>query len=248
MLARQQQKNTRGSSNVRLATRFRQETTRQGHRGLRRRHRRRRLRRHVHAAPAARPGLVGPRASRRAATSAAPGTGTAIPARAATSRACSIPIRSREELQQEWQWSERYAPQPEILRYANHVADRFDLRRDIQFDTRVDRAASTRQRSRWSAHRPRRRRSPRAFCVMATGCLSSATGARFSRAGELSRARPTTPATGRMRRRFHRQARRRDRHRLVGDPGDPGDRRAGAPAHRVPAHAEFQRSPRATGR
>ena len=41
------------------------------------------------------------------------------------------------ELQQEWQWSELFASQPEILRYANHVADRFDLRRDIQFDTRV---------------------------------------------------------------------------------------------------------------
>ena len=45
-----------------------------------------------------------------------------------------------EELQQEWNWSERYAPQPEILKYANHVADRFDLRPDIQFNTRVDRA------------------------------------------------------------------------------------------------------------
>ena len=33
-----------------------------------------------------------------------------------------------DELQQEWDWSERYAPQPEILSYANHVADRFDLR------------------------------------------------------------------------------------------------------------------------
>ncbi len=42
-----------------------------------------------------------------------------------------------EELQQEWSWSERYAGQPEILRYANHVADRFDLRRDIAFSTRV---------------------------------------------------------------------------------------------------------------
>ena len=42
-----------------------------------------------------------------------------------------------EELQQEWVWSERYAPQPEILRYVNHVADRFDLRRDIEFNTRV---------------------------------------------------------------------------------------------------------------
>ncbi len=46
-----------------------------------------------------------------------------------------------DELQQEWNWSERYAPQPEILKYANHVADRFNLRRDIQFNTRVDRAA-----------------------------------------------------------------------------------------------------------
>ena len=45
-----------------------------------------------------------------------------------------------DELQQEWDWSERYAPQPEILKYANHVADRFNLRRDIQLNTRVDRA------------------------------------------------------------------------------------------------------------
>ena len=42
-----------------------------------------------------------------------------------------------EDLQQEWEWTEKYAPQPEILRYANHVADRFDLRRDIQLSTRV---------------------------------------------------------------------------------------------------------------
>jgi cation diffusion facilitator CzcD-associated flavoprotein CzcO len=43
-----------------------------------------------------------------------------------------------EELQQEWEWSERFAGQPEILRYLNHVADRFDLRKDILFDTRVN--------------------------------------------------------------------------------------------------------------
>jgi ribosomal protein L19 len=41
------------------------------------------------------------------------------------------------QLLQEWEWSERYPEQPEILRYLNHVADRFDLRRDIQFSTRV---------------------------------------------------------------------------------------------------------------
>jgi len=42
-----------------------------------------------------------------------------------------------DELQQEWRWTERYASQPEILTYVEHVADRFDLRRDIQLDTRV---------------------------------------------------------------------------------------------------------------
>ncbi|TBR10768.1 MAG: NAD(P)/FAD-dependent oxidoreductase [Rugosibacter sp.] len=41
------------------------------------------------------------------------------------------------ELQQEWTWSERFSAQPEILRYLNHVADRFDLRKDIQFNTRI---------------------------------------------------------------------------------------------------------------
>src|ERR1700748_413202 len=41
------------------------------------------------------------------------------------------------ELQQEWSWTEKFAGQPEILSYANHVADRFDLRRDITFNTSV---------------------------------------------------------------------------------------------------------------
>ena len=42
-----------------------------------------------------------------------------------------------DDLPREWKWTERYASQPEILRYLNHVADRFDLRRDIQFEARV---------------------------------------------------------------------------------------------------------------
>src|SRR5260370_29474753 len=54
-----------------------------------------------------------------------------------------------EELQQEWVWSERYAAQPEILRYANHVADRFDLRRDIRFDARVHAARFDPVENRW---------------------------------------------------------------------------------------------------
>ena len=45
-----------------------------------------------------------------------------------------------DELQQEWEWSEKYSPQPELLKYAQHIADRFDLKSDIAFDTRVESA------------------------------------------------------------------------------------------------------------
>jgi len=78
-----------------------------------------------------------------------------------------------EELQQEWEWSERYATQPEILRYVNHVADRFDLRRDIQFETRVTAAHFDETAGLWRVETDRGDRVTARFCVMATGCLSS---------------------------------------------------------------------------
>lgn len=76
-------------------------------------------------------------------------------------------------LQQEWEWSERYAAQPEILRYANHVADRFDLRRDMQFNTRVISAVFDEGRGRWAIETGDGARMSAQFCIMATGCLSS---------------------------------------------------------------------------
>ena len=79
-----------------------------------------------------------------------------------------------EELQQEWDWSERYAPQPEILKYANHVADRFDLRRDIQFNTRVERAVFDERAERWSVTISDGKTVQAQFVVLATGCLSNA--------------------------------------------------------------------------
>jgi cyclohexanone monooxygenase len=79
-----------------------------------------------------------------------------------------------DELQQEWDWSERYAPQPEILAYANHVADRFDLRRDIQFDTRVERAVFDEDTSLWSVTTSDGKTATAKFVVLATGCLSNA--------------------------------------------------------------------------
>ncbi len=79
-----------------------------------------------------------------------------------------------EELQQEWDWSERYAPQPEILAYANHVADRFDLRPDIQFDTRVERAEFDERNGAWFVTASDGTTVTAKFVVLATGCLSNA--------------------------------------------------------------------------
>src|SRR5215468_10044887 len=78
------------------------------------------------------------------------------------------------ELQQQWQWTELYASQPEILKYANHVADRFDLRRDIRFKTRVISASFDEAAQRWTVRTDRDDVVTARYCVMATGCLSTA--------------------------------------------------------------------------
>src|SRR6195952_432435 len=85
-----------------------------------------------------------------------------------------------EELQQEWQWSEVFAGQPEILRYANHVADRLDLRRDMRFETRVTSAVFDEGAHRWTVQTDRGDVVSAKYCVMATGCLSAARMPDFS--------------------------------------------------------------------
>jgi len=77
-----------------------------------------------------------------------------------------------DELQREWNWSERYAAQPEILAYLNHVADRFDLRRDIRFGTRVISARFDESRDEWAIETDHGHAIGAKFCIMATGCLS----------------------------------------------------------------------------
>jgi cyclohexanone monooxygenase len=79
-----------------------------------------------------------------------------------------------DELQQEWTWSERYASQPEILTYINHVADRFDLRRDLRLSTRVTSAVFDESTRQWIVTTDRGDRVSARFCIMATGCLSTA--------------------------------------------------------------------------
>ena len=75
-------------------------------------------------------------------------------------------------LQQEWTWSERYATQGEILEYANHVAKRFDLLRDISFDSKVSSARYDDKAGIWNVETKQGRKFSGRFVVMATGCLA----------------------------------------------------------------------------
>ena len=78
-----------------------------------------------------------------------------------------------DELLQEWEWTSRYPDQAEIMRYLRHVAERFDLRRDIQFDTRVTTAHFDEASQCWTVATDRGDRLTAKYVVMATGCLSA---------------------------------------------------------------------------
>ncbi|KLI07438.1 cyclohexanone monooxygenase [Mycolicibacterium conceptionense] len=78
------------------------------------------------------------------------------------------------ELEQEWNWTEKYATQPEILAYLNHVADRFDLRRDISFETRVTDMVLDENTLRWEVRTDRGDAVSARFCILAVGPLSNA--------------------------------------------------------------------------
>jgi cyclohexanone monooxygenase len=78
-----------------------------------------------------------------------------------------------EELQQEWKWPERYGTQPEILKYINHVADRFDLRRDMQLNTRITKALFDGKTNEWTLRTDTGEEIRARYCVMAAGNLST---------------------------------------------------------------------------
>lgn len=77
-----------------------------------------------------------------------------------------------QEVEQEWTWSEQFAAQPELLRYINFVADRLDLRRHIQFNTRVTSAEWDDARQVWVVKTDRGDVVEATYCIMATGPLS----------------------------------------------------------------------------
>ena len=79
-----------------------------------------------------------------------------------------------DELQQDWEWSERFSGQPEILRYASHVADKHDLRSSMVFDTAVETMTFDAAENRWTLTTSREETLRARFCICATGCLSEA--------------------------------------------------------------------------
>ena len=113
---------------------------------------------------------------KRVAGLAAPGTGTATRARAALRKPCLLVHPFSPELMREWEWSERYPGQVEIeiLRYLNFVADRFDLKRDIRFNTRVVAAFYDEQANRWQVRTEGGETYVVKFLITAVGCLSTA--------------------------------------------------------------------------
>ena len=78
-----------------------------------------------------------------------------------------------DELLREWTWTERFATQPELLRYINYVADRFDLRRDVKFDARVTSANFDDDANLWTLRTDQCDITSARYCIMATGSLST---------------------------------------------------------------------------
>ena len=98
-------------------------------------------------------------------------------------------------LGQEWQWSERYPEQPEILRYLNHVADRFDLRKDIAFKTQVTKASFDEETNRWTIITDKGDVVTAKYFISAVGCLSSSNLPKF-KGLETFAGSSTTPGIG----------------------------------------------------
>jgi len=84
------------------------------------------------------------------------------------------------DLMREWEWSERYPGQPEIMRYLNYVADRFDLKRDILFNTRVTAAHYDETENRWRVRTETGDTFIAKFLITAVGCLSTANVPKFA--------------------------------------------------------------------
>ena len=78
-----------------------------------------------------------------------------------------------EQLQQDWHWPEKFSAQPDILAYANYVADRFDLKKDIEFNVEVKGSWFDENSNRWKITTNTEEEINSQYFIMATGCIST---------------------------------------------------------------------------
>ncbi|CAM5216968.1 Catio diffusion facilitator CzcD-associated flavoprotein CzcO OS=Ureibacillus acetophenoni OX=614649 GN=SAMN05877842_108111 PE=3 SV=1 [Ureibacillus acetophenoni] len=78
-----------------------------------------------------------------------------------------------EDLYKKWRWPERYSAQPDILRYLNFVADELDLRKDIQFETRVTKASFNDDKKVWEIETDTKEKLEAKYFISGVGCLST---------------------------------------------------------------------------
>ena len=127
-----------------------------------------------------------------------------------------------KELLEEWDWDEHFSAQPHTERYLNYVADKFDLRRDIQFNSRVAAAHYREETRSWEIMLEGGARHSTRFLITAIGVLSAADDAEHSRHRQLQGPVVPHPSLAEGRRRFRRQAGRHHRHRRDRGADDPG--------------------------
>ena len=147
-----------------------------------------------------------------------------------------------KELLDEWHWKERFSGQPENLRYLNYVADKFDLRKHMQFNCKVEAAEFDEAHDLWRLRIDDGRELTCRFVVMAVGLLSAPTLPRFAGMDGFKGRSFHTYLLAARAGRDDRQEGRRDRHRRHRDPDHRRDRRQGRRAHGVPAAAELERA------
>ena len=147
-----------------------------------------------------------------------------------------------KQLLQDWEWSERYPEQPEILRYLEHVAKRHDLKRDIQFNTRVTGAEFDEATNLWRVHTDQGEDVIARYLITAVGTLTTTNMPRFKGLETFKGKWYHTSRFPHGGRRLHRQTRRRGRHRRHRCAGHSGNRAAGQTTHRVSAHRQLLRA------
>ena len=147
-----------------------------------------------------------------------------------------------KELLDEWHWKERFSGQPENLRYLNYVADKFDLRKHMQFNCKVEAARFDEAHDLWRLRIDDGRELTCRFVIMAVGLLSAPTLPRLRGNGQLQG--PLVPhlLLAAPAGRDGRQEGRRHRHRRHRHSDHRRDRRQGRRADGIPAAAELERA------